>query len=176
MHGKTTALTIMLICLVNKNKYIWRACLQIGSLSLYKNKFQISVLHFAFLFVIKSLKACLFSAIIKSQKTQRRLIMSAIRLNNDNFDKVRSNEGISLIDFYADWCGPCRMVMPIVEEIASERDDLLVGKVNVDENPELAREFGVFSIPTLVVMRDGEVIARSTGAKSKEKIIEMLGA
>lgn len=102
--------------------------------------------------------------------------MSAIRLNNDNFDKVRSNEGISLIDFYADWCGPCRMVMPIVEEIASERDDLLVGKVNVDENPELAREFGVFSIPTLVVMRDGEVIARSTGAKSKEKIIEMLGA
>ena len=102
--------------------------------------------------------------------------MSAIRLNNDNFDRVRSNEGISLIDFYADWCGPCRMVMPIVEEIASEREDLLVGKVNVDENPELAREFGVFSIPTLVVMRDGEVIARSTGAKSKEKIIEMLGA
>ena len=100
--------------------------------------------------------------------------MSAIRLNNDNFDKVRSNEGISLIDFYADWCGPCRMVMPIVEEIASERDDLLVGKVNVDENPELAREFGVFSIPTLVVMRDGEVIARSTGAKSKEKILELV--
>lgn len=102
--------------------------------------------------------------------------MSAIRLNNDNFDKVRSNEGISLIDFYADWCGPCRMVMPIVEEIASERDDLLVGKVNVDENPELAREFGVFSIPTLIVIKNGEIAARSTGAKSKEKILELVGS
>ena len=65
--------------------------------------------------------------------------MSAKKYNIDNFNEVREREGISLIDFYADWCGPCRMVMPIVEEIASERDDLLVAKVNVDENPALAR-------------------------------------
>ena len=100
--------------------------------------------------------------------------MSAIKLNNDNFDKVRNNEGISLLDFYADWCGPCRMVMPIVEEIASERDDILVGKINVDENPDLAREFQIFSIPTLIVMKDGKVISRSGGAKPKEKILEMV--
>lgn len=102
--------------------------------------------------------------------------MSAIRLNNDNFDKVRSNEGLSLLDFYADWCGPCRMVLPIVDEIASEREDLLVGKINVNENPDLAREFGVISIPTLIVMKDGEIINRSSGAKNKSKILEMLPA
>ena len=100
--------------------------------------------------------------------------MSAIRLNNGNFDQVRSNEGLSLLDFYADWCGPCRMVLPIVDEIASERDDLLVVKVNVDDNPELAKEFGVFSIPTLVVMKNGQVINRQSGAKTKAKILEMV--
>ncbi len=102
--------------------------------------------------------------------------MSAIRLNNDNFEKVRSNSGISLLDFYADWCGPCRMVLPLVDEIASERDDILVGKINVNDNPELAREFGVISIPTLIVMKDGEIINRSSGAKNKAKILEMLPA
>lgn len=102
--------------------------------------------------------------------------MSAIRLNNSNFDKARGNEGIALLDFYADWCGPCRMVLPIIDEIAEERADLLVAKINVDESPELAREFGVLSIPTLVVMENGKVINRSSGAKSKEKILEMLRA
>ena len=102
--------------------------------------------------------------------------MSAIRLNNDNFDRVRENEGVSLLDFYADWCGPCRMVLPIVDEIAAEREDLLVGKINVNDNPELAREFGVISIPTLIVMKDGKIINRSSGAKNKEKILEMIGA
>ena len=101
--------------------------------------------------------------------------MSAIKLNSNNFDQVRNNEGISLIDFYADWCGPCRMVLPIVEEIASERDDLLVGKINVDDNPELAREFGIFSIPTLVVIKNGEIVQRASGARSKEKILELVG-
>lgn len=100
--------------------------------------------------------------------------MSAIKLNKDNFDQVRNNEGISLLDFYADWCGPCRMVMPIVEEIASERDDLLVAKINVDDNPELAREFEIFSIPTLVVMKNGKIVNRANGAKPKEKILEMV--
>ena len=102
--------------------------------------------------------------------------MSAIRLNNENFNKVRDNEGISLIDFYADWCGPCRMVLPIIDEIASERADLFVGKVNVNDSPELAREFGVLSIPTLIVMKDGRIINRSSGAKNKEKILEMISA
>ena len=100
--------------------------------------------------------------------------MSAIKLNSNNFDQVRNNEGISLIDFYADWCGPCRMVLPIVEEIASEREDLLVGKINVDDNPELAREFGIFSIPTLVVIKNGEIVQRASGARSKEKILELV--
>ncbi len=102
--------------------------------------------------------------------------MSAIRLNEDNFNKVRNNEGLSLLDFYADWCGPCRMVLPIVDEIAEERSDLLVGKINVNDNPDLAREFGVMSIPTLVVMKDGKVINRVSGARSKAQILELVGA
>lgn len=102
--------------------------------------------------------------------------MSAIRLNNDNFDKVRSNSGISLLDFYADWCGPCRMVLPLVDEIASERDDILVGKINVNDNPELAREFGVISIPTLVVMQDGKILRKVSGARNKEQILDLVGA
>lgn len=101
--------------------------------------------------------------------------MSAIRLNQNNFEQVRENEGISLLDFYADWCGPCRMVLPLVEEIAEERADLLVGKVNVNDNPELAREFGVLSIPTLIVMKNGEIINRASGARSKDKILELVG-
>ncbi len=100
--------------------------------------------------------------------------MSAIRLNENNFDQVRNNKGISLLDFYADWCGPCRMVLPIVDEIAGERRDILVGKINVNENQDLAREFGVMSIPTLIVMKDGEIISRSVGAKNKEKILELV--
>ena len=101
--------------------------------------------------------------------------MSAIRLNEDNFNRVRDNEGVSLLDFYADWCGPCRMVLPIVDEIAKEREDLLVGKINVNENPDLAREFGVMSIPMLVVMKNGKVLKSSVGAKSKAQILEMIG-
>ena len=100
--------------------------------------------------------------------------MSAIKLNENNFDLVENNKGVSLLDFYADWCGPCRMVMPIVEEIAGEREDLLVGKINVDENSDLARRFGIISIPTLIVMKDGEVVNRVSGAKNKEKILELV--
>ena len=109
-----------------------------------------------------------------TEKTKGDFTMSSIKLNVNNFNQVRDNEGVSLLDFYADWCGPCRMVMPIVEEIASERSDLLVGKINVDENPELAKEFGVFSIPTLVVMKNGKIIQRASGARSKEKILELV--
>lgn len=102
--------------------------------------------------------------------------MSAIRLNNDNFNQVRENAGISLLDFYADWCGPCRMVLPLVDEIAAEREDLLVGKINVNDNPDLAREFGVLSIPTLVVMQDGKILKKVSGARSKEQILDLVGA
>ena len=102
--------------------------------------------------------------------------MSAIRLNNDNFDRVRNNEGLSLLDFYADWCGPCRMVLPLVDEIAAERSDLLVGKINVNENPDLAREFGILSIPTLIVMKDGKIVNKVSGARSKEQILDLVGA
>lgn len=99
--------------------------------------------------------------------------MSAIKINQNEFQKVRENSGVSLLDFYADWCGPCRMGLPIVEQIANEREDLLVAKINVDENPDLAQEFGVFSIPTLVVMKDGKVVNKVSGARPKEKILEL---
>ena len=102
--------------------------------------------------------------------------MSAIRLNENNFDQVRNNEGLALLDFYADWCGPCRMVLPLVDEIASERDDLFVGKINVNENPDLAREFGIMSIPTLIVMKDGEIINRASGARNKAQILDLVYA
>ena len=102
--------------------------------------------------------------------------MSAIRLNNENFNQVRNNSGISLLDFYADWCGPCRMVLPLVDEIAAEREDLLVGKINVNDNPDLAREFGVLSIPTLVVMKEGKILKKVSGARSKDQILDLIGA
>ena len=100
--------------------------------------------------------------------------MSVITVDKDNFEIVKSSEKTVLLDFYADWCGPCRMVSPIVDEIAEERDDLLVGKVNVDNEPELAEQFGVFSIPTLVVMKNGEIVNQSTGARPKNQILDML--
>ena len=84
--------------------------------------------------------------------------MSAIKVNKSNFEEIKNSQKPVLLDFYADWCGPCRMVGPIIEEIANERDDIVVGKINVDEEEELAGKFGVFSIPTLVVMKDGKVI------------------
>lgn len=100
--------------------------------------------------------------------------MSVINLNKANFDTVRNSEKTVLIDFYADWCGPCRMVSPIVDEIADENADLLVGKVNVDSEPELAQAFGVVSIPMLVVIKDGKIADKSVGARPKEQILAML--
>ena len=100
--------------------------------------------------------------------------MSALKINQNEFNKVRENVGVSLVDFYADWCGPCRIVLPVVEQIAEERDDLLVVKVNVDDNPELAKEFGVFSIPTLIVFKDGEVVNKVSGARNKAQILDLV--
>ena len=99
--------------------------------------------------------------------------MSAIKLNKESFDKIRNSEGVILLDFYADWCGPCRMVAPVIEEIAREHPEYVVGKINVDESPELAQKYGVFSIPTLAVVKDGRIAGRMTGAKPKEKILEL---
>ena len=100
--------------------------------------------------------------------------MSAIKLNKSGLDSLKRGEKPILLDFYADWCGPCRMVSPIIDEIAGERGDVAVGKINVDSEPSLAREYGVYSIPTLVVIRDGKVINQAVGARSKEQILAML--
>lgn len=101
--------------------------------------------------------------------------MSAINVNKSNFNQeVINSDKPVLIDFWAPWCGPCRRVVPIVEEIADERSDIKVVKVNVDEEQELASEFQIMSIPTLMVMRGGEVVKVSTGAIPKSQILEML--
>ena len=101
--------------------------------------------------------------------------MSAINICKENFqEEVVNSEKPVLLDFWAPWCGPCRMVVPIVEEISQERPDIKVGKVNVDEQPELARQFHVMSIPTLVVMKDGKITDRALGARPKSQILAML--
>ena len=101
--------------------------------------------------------------------------MSAVNINLQNFSQeVLNSDKPVLLDFWAPWCGPCRMVVPMVEAIADERPDIKVGKINIDEEFELAREFGVMSIPTLVVLKDGKVVRQSTGARPKHQILEML--
>ena len=101
--------------------------------------------------------------------------MSAIHINKNNFhDEVLNSDRKVLLDFWAPWCGPCRMVVPIIEEIAKERPDIKVGKINVDEEPELASRFGVMSIPTLVVMENGKILEQALGARPKDSILSML--
>ena len=100
--------------------------------------------------------------------------MSVKMINKNNFEEVKNSDKPVLIDFYADWCGPCRMVAPILHEIAEERSDVIVGKINVDDEEELAMQFGVYSIPTLVVMKNGEVVKQSSGARPKAQILAML--
>ena len=100
--------------------------------------------------------------------------MSVLKVNKANFESVKASDKPVLLDFYADWCGPCRMVSPIVDEIAKERADIVVGKINVDEEQELAAEFGVFSIPTLVVIKDGKVVNQVAGARPKAQILALL--
>ena len=101
--------------------------------------------------------------------------MSVININKNNFqDEVMHSDKPVLLDFWASWCGPCRMVSPIVDEIAAERSDIKVGKINVDEQPELAAQFGVMSIPTLVVIKNGSIANQAVGARSKMQILAML--
>ena len=100
--------------------------------------------------------------------------MSVTIVNKNNFEQIKNSEKPVLLDFYADWCGPCRMVSPLVDQIADENPQYLVGKVNVAQEPELAQAFGVASIPTLVVMKDGKIANRSVGARPKQQILAML--
>ena len=101
--------------------------------------------------------------------------MSAVNIDLHNFqEEVLNSDKPVLLDFWAPWCGPCRMVVPMVEQIAQERPDIKVGKINSDQEYELAREFGIMSIPTLMVMKDGRVVRQSTGAMPKNQILELL--
>jgi thioredoxin 1 len=101
--------------------------------------------------------------------------MSVIKITNDNFQtEVLDCEKTVLLDFYADWCGPCRMVSPIVDAIAEEHPEYKVGKVNVDEEGQLATTFGVMSIPSLFVIKNGEVANQAVGARTKAQILDML--
>lgn len=100
--------------------------------------------------------------------------MSIIHVNKNNFDLVKNSDKPVLLDFYADWCGPCRMVAPLVEQIAQENPQYLVGKINVDEEPELAQAFGVVSIPMLAVIKDGKLVNQAVGARPKAQILALL--
>ncbi len=101
--------------------------------------------------------------------------MSTIKITSDNFEQevLNSNKPV-LLDFWAAWCGPCRMISPILDEIAGEVTDAKIGKVNIDEQPELASKFGIMSIPTLAVFKDGKVVNKMVGVKPKDSILKML--
>ena len=102
--------------------------------------------------------------------------MSAMHINNHNFhEEVINSEKPVLVDFWASWCGPCRMVGPIIDEIAAEHPEYKVVKINVDEEPELAGRFQVVSIPTLMVVKNGQIVSQSAGARPKNQILAMLG-
>ena len=106
--------------------------------------------------------------------TKERVINMAKILNSENFKNEVLDKSIALVDFYADWCGPCKMVAPIIEEIANERSDISVGKINVDESVGIAMEYNVVSIPTMIIFKDGKEASRIVGYTPKEEILEAL--
>ena len=126
--------------------------------------------------VMSSQKRNKIQIIIKPQRNDKEdYKMTAININKNNFqNEVLSSDKPVLLDFWASWCAPRRMVVPNVEEIASERRDIKVGKINVDEEPELANKFSIMSIPTLVVMKNGKIVQQVSGARPKNAILEML--
>ncbi len=101
--------------------------------------------------------------------------MSVLKITSENFEQeVLQSEKPVLVDFYADWCGPCKMMAPVIEEIAGEVTDVKVGKLNIDSELEIAQKYGVMSIPTLIVFKNGEVVKRDLGAKPKKAVLDML--
>ncbi len=100
--------------------------------------------------------------------------MSALRITKNDFEQIKNGEKPVLLDFFATWCGPCRLVGPVIEEIAKENPQYAVGKIDVDQEQELAAAFGVMSIPTLIVLKNGQEVARAVGARSKRQILAML--
>lgn len=99
--------------------------------------------------------------------------MKEIKITEASFNDIK-NSGTVLLDFYAEWCGPCKMLSPIISEIADERPDVTVGKINVDTEPALSREFNIYSIPTIVVLKDGVEVKRATGARPKGAVLALL--
>ena len=137
--------------------------------------FEIEVFGHAFLCDEITEKSSGIGYPIDTKKNKEDLNMSAVNINLNNYrQEVLNSDKPVLLDFWAPWCGPCRMVVPMVEAIADERPDIKVGKVNIDEEFELARQFGVMSIPTLVVLKDGQVVRQATGARPKHQILELL--
>ena len=101
--------------------------------------------------------------------------MAALKITKENFQaEVLEAKGTVLVDFWASWCGPCKMIGPIIDQIADERTDIKVGKINVDEEQELAEQFGIMSVPTLLVIKDGKTVNKSVGLKPKNQILQML--
>lgn len=117
-----------------------------------------------------------YFAIVNVNQTKGKVkIMAALKITKENFEKeVLQSEKPVLLDFWAPWCGPCQMVGPVIDEIANEATQAKVGKVNVDEQGELAKQFKIMSIPALIVIKNGEVVKNAVGAKSKEEIMAML--
>ena len=97
-----------------------------------------------------------------------------MQVASNNFDEIKNGNKPVLLDFYATWCGPCQIVSPIIDEIAVDREDITVGKINVDVSPDLAQEFGIYSIPTLVVLKEGKVYRQVSGARPTEAILALL--
>ena len=101
--------------------------------------------------------------------------MNTKKLNKQNFqNEIINNPNMALVDFYADWCGPCKVMAPIIDEIADERPDITVGKVNVDENQELANQYRIMTIPTLIIFKNGTIVNQISGLRPKEDILELL--